>query len=234
MNFISHYYLDQHSAQTDSFFFVGISTPDLISNFDRRIRLKVSTLPPFLVEDHTPERESFFKGVERHFEVDRIFHSSDFFYRETHFLAAQLREQFGKRIHRSNFVAHILLELILDRVLILRHNDLLFSFYSHFQSSDVPMLVELTEWIVQQKIPGYGDFLEQFAQKRFLYRYVNQWYLVRVLKGILAQIGIRKVEYLDSEDFMTIIESYEQRLEYLSESAMEEFSNALLIQDSQN
>ena len=232
MNFISHYFLDQHSDQTDSFFFVGISTPDLISNFDRRIRLKAGTLSKVEPSDARPEADSFFKGVVRHFEVDRIFHSSDFFYRETHFLAQLLRERFGDQVKRSNFVAHILLELILDRVLILRHNDLLFSFYSHFERSDVPELVELTEWIVQQTIPGYGEFLEQFAQKRFLYRYVNQWYLIRVLKGILAQIGIRNATYLDSEEFMTIFESYEQRLEYLSESALEEFSHTLLPRES--
>lgn len=227
MNLISHFFLDKN--RNDRFFFVGVSTPDLVSNFDRTIRLKAARLPILMETDTRENQVQFYNGVLRHFEVDRLFHSSPFFQQETRFLSQELRFTFGNdQIERAYFVAHILLELILDRVLIRRHKDLVQNFYDHFQERDVPELVEYTEWVAQEKMPGYGDFLRQFASKQFLYRYVDLRYLANVLDSILLRVGIEHRSFLRQKAFIDFMKTYENRLSDLYLPAMDAFSEELI------
>jgi len=226
MNFISHYFLDRD--HTDSYFFLGVSTPDLISNYDRTIRLKEATLPLIMENDASQAQLSFYNGVLRHFEVDKMFHSSHFFRRETRYLSHALGRTFPhEQVDKSFFVAHILLELMLDRVLIRKHDYLLSAFYDHFRPSLIPPAVLLTEWVTNKHLPGYPDFLTQFSEKQFLYRYVDMRYLVRVLRHILNKIGIRQHNYIRLPKFLNLMYEYEKRLERLYEPAMREFSYAI-------
>ena len=156
---------------------------------------------------------SFYHGVMRHFEVDRIFHSSDFFHRETVLITRTLQETFGSEyIHRAFFVSHILLELTLDRILINQHSSLLYSFYKHFEAKDVHELVALTEWVARQPLPGYGDFLKRFAEKKLLYNY-SQWdFLIDVTRHIMHKVSIENTDYLLTDKFLAMIHSYEEGL----------------------
>ena len=223
MNFISHYFLDRD--KTSSFFFVGVSTPDLIGNFNSKIRLKESRLPQVDESKLTDMQLQFYQGVLRHFEVDKRFHSSQFFREETRYLNNALKRTFpDDPVHRVFFVSHILLELILDRILIRKHNELLYSFYSHFDKPEIEELVSLTEWITQTPLPGYQDFLQKFAEKQFLYRYVDMRYLLRVIRKILSQVGINQQDYIRKPQFLNLMHEYETRLARLYEPAMKDFS----------
>ena len=223
MNFISHYFLDRD--KTSSFFFVGVSTPDLMGNFSPRIRLKESRLPLIKGQELSETQIQFYQGVLRHFEVDKQFHSSQFFREETKYLNNVLKRTFpDDSLHRVYFVSHILLELILDRILIRKHNELLYSFYSHFDKPEIKELVSLTEWVTQQKLPGYSDFLQKFSEKQFLYRYVDMRYLLRVIRKILSQVGISQQDYIRKPQFLNLMHEYETRLSRLYEPAMKEFS----------
>ncbi len=226
MNFISHFFLDLECK--DTFFFLGVSTPDLIGNFDRSIRLKQSTLPLIMENDASKNQINFYNGVIRHFEVDRLFHSSHFFKRETQYLNGELKQIFtGECIDRTFFVSHIMLELILDRVLIRRHNDLPYYFYSHFEAAKLSEIVNLTEWITQRSLPGYDHFLQKFSEKQFLYRYVDMRYLAGVMRYILNKVGIRCYAYVNKPEFLDLMYAYENRLEKLYVPALQELSYAL-------
>ena len=124
MNFISHYFLDRDLD--DSWFFAGISTPDLVSVFDRNVRLKKRKMPPIQEDVSTPGQISFYKGVMRHFEVGSHFSIPlSFSIPETAIISRLLKQSFiPGEVERSFFVAHIALELILDKVLIQTHRDL--------------------------------------------------------------------------------------------------------------
>ena len=145
MNFISHFYLDRDL--NDSHFFTGVSTPDLVSLFDRNIRLKARQMPLLMENEATPEEVSFYQGVLRHFEGDRIFHTSHFFERETGQINDILKETFQERVGRGFFVAHILFELLLDKILIQDDPSLLSEFYGHLTARPIQEYVRLTEWV---------------------------------------------------------------------------------------
>lgn len=228
MNFISHFYLDRH--MDDSLFVVGTCTPDLVSIFDRKVRLKESAISK-LVQDTevSPEQLSFYQGVIRHFQVDRLFHTSDFFYSETRQLSQQLREAFpATHIQRSFFVAHVLLELILDRLLI--HNDelLLNNFYQHFENCSEKQIVSLTSWLTGgSKLPSYGDFISRFTRDKHIYRYKEIEYIIYVLKRILRRVGIFEYDYLNSQAFIFHLQQYEFELSKRYRSALKSFHQML-------
>jgi hypothetical protein len=213
MNFISHYYFDRHVA--DNLFAVGVSSPDLLSIFLRSVRIKDAHVKAMSARtDLSPEQQSFLKGVIRHFDGDKVFHSSEFFFNETHLLAVMLRERFGKfSVPRSFFVSHIMLELIIDKVLIQRDPSILGDYYSNFEQHSPSEIAKLTEWIADAPLPNYADFIEKFMERKFLYRYTDWGYVTYVLKRILQRVGVEEMGYLESADFLEVMNTYEAHLE---------------------
>lgn len=211
MNFISHFHLDR--SQNDSWFFVGVSTPDLVSVFDRNVRLKQHTLPLPMENEATPAELSFYQGALRHFEVDRLFHTSDFFYEETHRISERLKLAFPNgEVKRGFFVAHILLELLLDKLLIEDDPSIIPDFYGHLTHHPLEEYVKLTEWVTRVPMPSYQGFLNKFITKRYLALYTDWQQVLYILKRIVMGVGIREVDYLHDPRFLSEMQAYEAGL----------------------
>jgi acyl carrier protein phosphodiesterase len=214
----------------DSLFVVGTCTPDLVSIFDRNVRFKESSISKRVQNSEvSPEQMSFYQGVIRHFQVDRIFHSSDFFHTETRQLASELREAFpATHMKRSFFVAHVLLELVLDRLLIAKDEMLLSKFYAHFERCPNEQIVALTRWLTGgEPLPAYSDFVRRFTEDKHLYRYQEMDYIIYVLKRILRRVGIFEYDYLNSQAFLYQVQQYEQELGQRFEAVLEDFQLVL-------
>ncbi|MEM7370531.1 MAG: hypothetical protein AAF587_18110 [Bacteroidota bacterium] len=225
MNFISHFYLDRHL--NDSSFFTGVSTPDLVSVFDRTIRLKARKMPLLMENEATPDEISFYQGVLRHFEGDRIFHTSTFFEEETGRINEILHDAFGDQVERGFFIAHILFELLLDKILIQHDSSLLTEFYHHLTARPVKEYVRLTEWVTRVPMPSYDGFLKKFIRKRYLYRYTDWEHVIYILKRIVMGVGIQKVEYLHSSTFLNEMLAYESELSMRSIPSMANLNDQL-------
>ncbi|MEM6265226.1 MAG: hypothetical protein AAGI38_22180 [Bacteroidota bacterium] len=212
MNFFSHFFFDRHHQ--DSLFVVGISTPDLLSVFDRRVKLKENKLLTRLEEEKiAPELERFMHGVLRHLEGDRIFHSSDFFTYETHHLSGLLKQAFPDgEIKRGFFLAHIMLELLLDKILIESDPRFLEEFYRHFHARELAYIKYLSEQIAQRPLLEYEAYLRRFVSSRFLFRYQNPDYIIYVLERIFRRVGIYEYRYLESVAFLDLMNLYEKEL----------------------
>jgi hypothetical protein len=210
MNFISHFYLER--GRKESLFFIGVSTPDLVSVFDRSVRIKAHLLPP-AEAGLSPAQQHFREGVMRHLIADQHFHSSPFFAQEV----ARLSEQFRAclppgTVARSFFVAHVLFELMLDRVLLQADERLASEFYRHLEAHPPSELVGLTEWLTQTPMPAYGGFLQKFVRRKSLYGYLRWQDLIYVLRRILGGVGIRDCAYLHSPSFLALLRAYEADL----------------------
>jgi hypothetical protein len=225
MNFISHYFLDKE--QDDSFFFVGISTPDLLSVFDRSIRLKENRLPLLMENEAVPAEVSFYNGVLRHFEVDALFHNSAFFHDETAHISRLVRDTFpGFGFHRLFFVSHVLFELLLDKILIDQHPDLLPEYFRHFDQQP-EYVTRLTQWVTRTEIPGYQNYYEKFVHRKHLYLYSDWKYVIYVLKRILQRVRVAKFSYLDDPRFLAVIRGYEAELTTRCPLAFSDFTQRL-------
>lgn len=116
MNYLSHFYFDQLSD--DPYYILGIALPDLTKGHNRSWNIHPKPGEP----ETDPNFKSILKGWERHLEVDRLFHSSGFFAENTELIKNELKNiPFKNKEIRPYVLAHILLELLLDSILIQEH-----------------------------------------------------------------------------------------------------------------
>src|ERR1700749_3218337 len=103
MNFLSHYYFDRHV--TNCYHILGIVLPDLLKNADKSIVLHPEKL-------HHPNKavNTIIQGWNKHLEVDRYFHSSDFFLTRSHELKNLLTPAIEGSPVKPFFLGHIALE----------------------------------------------------------------------------------------------------------------------------
>ncbi len=211
MNFLSHYYIDR--TYEDSLFFLGVSTPDLASLFRRDCRIRPHMLPPAPSREEDPLMHSFHQGVSRHFEADALFHSCDFFFKETHDISQRIRETIpdsGKS--RPSFIAHIALELILDRILISHHADLIPNYYGHFLAVNPEVTARLTERAMGRKLDGYPNFLKSFVARKSLYHYQEWERTLFILSKIVEGVRLPGEFIRHNLAFRELLEAYEADL----------------------
>lgn len=212
MNFISHFFFDRRLD--DSLYVLGIASPDLLSAFNRKVKLHQHPIERLMAEHPgDSKRLRFAQGVLRHFECDALFHNSDFFHTETARLSAALHEAFPNRpTMRSYFIAHVLLELLLDKLIIEDDRSLLDHFYRHFDLVGVEALARHTEWVAGVPLEGYDKFLRRFCSSRHLYRYVDPGYITYALRMTMKRAGVAETGFLDSSSFQGFLDSYEKTL----------------------
>lgn len=212
MNFIAHYYLDRNI--THPCFVVGTSTPDLVSIFDRNHRVKATHIRRSMGEiTGDPWRMNFRQGINRHVKADRLFHSADFFKYETLHLSRMVSERFASDTpRRTYFVGHIVFELILDKILIERDPSLVADFYRIMESEPVTRYQELTEWILDEPLPGYDQFLQRFIDRRYLLHYPNIDHLTYTLRRIMLRVGLTDTTYMQTTAFADLLHTYQAEL----------------------
>lgn len=207
MNFLSHFYLDREIENAP--FIVGVCTPDLVSLYSREIRIKHLPVLPA----HSSHYISFTQGIQRHFEADKIFHSSPFFLAEMEQVNHFLNHHFTEiPVKRSFFVAHVLVELLIDKVLISKDEKLIPDFYQHFHKVGHTHIAEMTQIAVKKEIDNYEAFIQKFLQNQYLYHYSEYDYIIYVLQRIVRRVGITDVDYLNSKVFQDYLIEYEAQL----------------------
>ena len=197
----------------NSMFVLGIVSPDLLSIFNPGLRIKAAQV------DHLPEASDgsseFVKGLHRHFDVDRAFHSSLRFQQEVHVISTMLQDYFPDReIHRKFFIAHILLELQLDQVLVRRYDTIVEEFYRHFENlRPFGNAQWITERISGHDLPSYDSFLEKFLQNRYLTHYREHDHIIYVLGRLLRRVKIEDTDFLATPAFERLMDDYHLRLD---------------------
>jgi acyl carrier protein phosphodiesterase len=212
MNFLSHYYIDQHQ---ESRYVVGTLTPDLLSIYYPSLRIKSGQVDHFDIGNHPEVSPVFFAGLQKHFTVDRIFHSSKIFTQETEHISRMLESYFpGREIHRKFFIAHILLELQLDQVLIRKDPGIVDRFYSHFEALRPFQELRVgTETVSGHPLTNYEQFLEKFTENRYLRHYREHDHIIYVLGRLLRRVKIADLAFLGERAFQDLMDAYHERLD---------------------
>lgn len=212
MNFIAHYFLDR--TNPESLFALGAATPDLLSIYNPTFRIKKAHTRHLLGKQLSSSEAMLLSGIERHFSADAAFHTSAFFRQETGEIIRLLEEHFpGDMAPRKYFVAHVLLELLLDKVLIQEHPEVLDEYYEHYNRNAPFEAVRIaTEHLAGRELPHYEDFLSKFQKNRWLASYQKWEHITYVLSRILRRVHITTTGYLDTPAFLSLMQHYEHRL----------------------
>lgn len=137
-------------------------------------------------EDLTEAQRSLETGIAWHLEVDKVFHSSSYFKTETERIEELLKNaEFTHLKRHYYFFAHILLEILIDRFLIVDGPELLNNFY---ESLSKVSLDEMEDYLKRKGYPieegRFKTYFERFLEKKFLKGYETDEGIVHVFNSI--------------------------------------------------
>lgn len=223
MNFLSHYYFERN--EPDHHLVMGIVLPDLVKNAHKDWNLNPQKKPDLFVEDKA--EGSILKGWNRHLEVDRLFHCSSFFIRETAVIKEFLMPALQSGPVKPFFLAHIGLELVLDHLLTVQARVNIYHFYHQLQLANNPSLSSFLEKAGIEDINAFSEFLSGFISSKYILSYQKIENISYALSRICMRLwpvpfNEEQVEILterlilyrdDVQDrFMTIFDEIEQKL----------------------
>jgi len=181
MNFLSHFYFDR---DTDNCYHIlGTVLPDLLKNADKTI-----VLHPEKLHHTNNDINSIIKGWNKHLEVDRYFHSSEFFLTHSHQLKLLLLPEIEGSPVKPFFLGHIALELILDNLLLTTQRVTADGFYHHLNECDDSIIAEFLTFAGLKDTAVFFKFYEGFKKSRYLFSYAETKQIAYALKRICMRV----------------------------------------------
>ncbi len=218
MNFLAHFVIAQRFLPLESsmpFFVVGTALPDLLPLAINRVRLR-----PAVVERQPPRSavtSSLQSGVLVHLATDTAFHKTRAF-AESQSAVSSLFEQAtfeGIRVRRF-FLAHVLVELALDAVLVRANSGVADRFYEAFACAESAAVTEWTETVVSRDLPDLPAVLTRFAQSRYLYHYGQDEGVATGLSRLCARA---RQDTFEGGNYVRLLEIVRQTVELLAVQA---------------
>ena len=181
MNFLSHYYFDRDT--TNCYHTLGTVLPDLLKNADKHI-----IIHPEKLNHPDPAINDIIKGWQKHLEVDRYFHSSDFFVTHSHQLKLLLKPGIVGSPVKPFFLGRIAVELVLDNLLLTTGKVSVNDFYAHLSGCNNDVIDEFLNFAGLQDTDRFFRFYEKFKSNRYLETYVETQQIAYALKRICMRV----------------------------------------------
>lgn len=197
MNFLSHYYFDRDV--TDCYHILGTVLPDLLKNADKTV-----VLHPEKLYHNNNKVNSIIKGWNKHLEVDRHFHSSDFFKTNSHQLKKMLLPSINGSPVKPFFLGHIAVELILDSLLITTQKINVDAFYNHLHNCEARVIQEFFYLAGLKESDFFFRYFEKFKTDRYLHTYADISQITYALRRICMRVWHDPFT-VEQEDKMTAI-----------------------------
>jgi hypothetical protein len=218
MNFLAHYLLATRSLPAQEplpFYVVGTALPDLVPLASARTHLRQA-----IVANHSPqnaEAAALQAGVLVHLATDTAFHKTEAFARAQAEVSGFLNETNfeGIRVRRF-FLAHVLVELALDAVLIRADPGIAEGFYSAFMEANYAAVTCWTEAVVGKPLPHLPSVLTRFAESRYLVHYREP---EGVATGLSRLCGRARQDTFEGENYARLVEVVQKSIATLKGQA---------------
>ncbi len=172
MNFLSHFYLLSKKHSSD--LVVGNLLPDVIRGFSKLYNHHIRN-------KNIDYSNSFLSGIKFHIEADKLFHNSIFFKRNT-FAFRNISETLDLNISKEFIVSHVLLELLIDRFIDSRDENLTKMFYTILNQSSMQHIEREVSALNIPSPKKIVDNLHNFIKKEYAY-------MLRTEKGVLEAMN---------------------------------------------
>lgn len=184
MNFLSHFYFERFAVQSERV--VGGLLPDLLKNVDKSFNFQPLRYNEELLS--YPGTEAILEGWKRHVEVDRIFHSSDYFIGHCHKFRKRIIQPLENTDIRTTFFAHVAIELILDHLLIVEQQINVNRLYEHLENADKKTLKVFLNTIGLENTDSFFRFYERFIRSKYMHEYKSFESLVVAMINICRRL----------------------------------------------
>ncbi|HEY2581582.1 MAG TPA: hypothetical protein VGI43_07240 [Mucilaginibacter sp.] len=222
MNFLSHFYFDR---DTDNCYLVlGTVLPDLLKNADKNIIIHPEKLSH---PDHAVN--SIIGGWKKHLEVDRYFHSSDFFLTHSHNLKKLLLPAIDGSPVKPFFLGHIALELILDNLLLTTQKVTADGFYDHLDGCQAAVVDEFLTFAGLKNTAIFFKFYDDFKKSRYLYSYSQTREIAYALKRICMRVWNNPFTPENEAQMNEVLTAYRANLADGFMSIFDEIENKLTL-----
>ena len=190
MNYLAH----AHAVLEHPYQVAGTALPDWLHVAVPGVRLAPARLRR-LGRLNRPAWEELRQGVLRHHRDDQWFHLHAPFVR----LCAAARRELAGTVpsgspHVHAFLAHLVVELLLDGVLLERQPALGHRYYAALQRVDTESVCEFVHHLGGRPCPGLERFIARFCQLRFLFDYLEDGKLWFRVTQVLTRAGVRLPE----------------------------------------
>ena len=208
MNFLSHYFIDAEPGKPYHNF--GLILPDLMGIYKRGWKLNGQAAKAKL----NPLSSEIYRGVQKHYDLDSIFHQSDLFRENTNYILAQLNGNLDSiAMVKKHFIAHILLELLIDRVIILNDVMVAKNFYSDLLDTDLEALDNFFIKETAEHLDGFKSLVSRFRSDQYLYKYKDNEALLFALNRVMSRVNMQPVtDAPDKKLFIEVISQTQKRL----------------------
>jgi len=181
MNFLSHFYFDRD--MDNCYLILGTVLPDLLKNADKNVIIHPEKL-------HHPDVNvnAIIRGWKRHLDVDRYFHSSDFFLHHSHQLKKLLLPTIAGSPVKPFFLGHIALELILDNLLLTTNKVTTADFYDNLDNCEPLIINEFLTFAGLKDTAVFFKFYTGFKKSRYLFSYAETKEIAYALKRICMRV----------------------------------------------
>lgn len=209
MNYLSHYYFDLKDDRPD--FVLGIALPDLMGSFNRRYKChEIQDFQSSVPKDLWVLQE----GINKHHRLDALFHNGSFFDKQTEWLTEELKSLGLDSIQKYFFFyAHVLLEILLDRILLVEEENIAVNFYQKLD--EVKMEIVSDYFAFNKGILRPDDFVDhfdEFMQHRYLFMYAKKESVARALGRIHFRLRGTTLSEGDLEKIAARVDDYTQRI----------------------
>ena len=189
MNYLAH----GRESLDHPFLLAGTALPDWLRVLERRLKVSEDQVGRAL-ESGEEDVVAMARGARRHHQDDRWFHRNAVFVELSARVTLLLRECVTAAPgYRPSFLAHLLVELLLDAGLQKRHPPLLECYYSSLGGLGSGRVVEVAEAILERALPGLERLFRAFCEQRFLEDYTQDERLVFRVDQVLARVGLPRL-----------------------------------------
>ncbi len=188
MNFLSHYYL--HLDKKDNYYTVGLTMPDVLGFLSTRIRITANFLKSNYAKEKNNNIKSFISGMYVHILIDRWFHSLGFFKENIFFIQDFFRKYNKNESELSDFYSHIILEILIDRFLLIKYPTIVDDFYISYKNFNFNEVLELFSGFSDFDPSEFLSFAIGIANSSFLREYVDDDSIMSILKRVSNRINI--------------------------------------------
>jgi hypothetical protein len=185
MNYLAHSLF----SHDDPYFLAGTSAPDWLAAADRRVRLRAKRVEGFL-DDADPVAAAVAGGALQHLRDDARFHANGAFAELTWQLSVQVRRVLDNQGFGANFLAHLLVEVLLDAALTAEEPVRVERYYRTLESVDPQRIEAAVNRMTARPTRRLAPFIRLFLDQRILWDYLEDGKLMRRLNQVMRRVGL--------------------------------------------
>jgi hypothetical protein len=210
MHYLSHFYSEQ--PQNSPYFVVGLAMPDLTPGFSKVYNSVIKNS----VVAHNRELELIQQGILSHYGADKRFHQSRLF---NDFMAltlkAFLKEELNRERLRLSVLAHVAVEMMIDRQIVLEYEQLCVEYYDILnRAEDRVLTLYFDEMRLDYEMGVFMHRFHFFRERRFLFLFKNIENVAYALKRVYASVAGIEFTPIEESKFVAALNNIDNTMRY--------------------